>query len=59
MSTGKKKKIVWVRHTTPDVIPGTCYGQTDVPLKASFEEEALRCAGQTACRVLRLQGSCP
>ena len=46
MSTGKKKKIVWVRHTAPDVITGTCYGQTDVPLKASFEEEALRCAGQ-------------
>ena len=46
MSTGKKKKIVWVRHTAPDVIPGTCYGQTDVPLKASFEEEASKCAAQ-------------
>ena len=107
MNSGKKKKIVWVRHTAPDVIPGTCYGQTDVPLKASFEEEASKCAAQlkkysfqkaytsplsrctrlagrgikvrrtaeeilfpesihqstltlhTACRVLRLQGSCP
>lgn len=29
-----------VRHTAPDVPPGTCYGRTDVPLKPSFPEEA-------------------
>jgi alpha-ribazole phosphatase len=33
-------KIYLVRHTAVDVPPGTCYGQTDVPLKASFEQEA-------------------
>lgn len=43
MNNRRKKKIVWVRHTSTNVIPGTCYGQTDVPLKDSFEEEALRC----------------
>ena len=43
MNTQTKKRIVWVRHTSTDVQPGTCYGQTDVPLKTSFEEEALEC----------------
>lgn len=33
-------EIVFIRHTSVDVPPGTCYGQTDVPLKPSFEEEA-------------------
>ena len=33
-------EVILLRHTTPDVPVGTCYGQTDVPLKASFEEEA-------------------
>ena len=33
-------QITLVRHTTPDVPVGTCYGQSDVPLRASFEEEA-------------------
>lgn len=32
--------LTMVRHTSVDVPPMTCYGQTDVPLKASFEEEA-------------------
>lgn len=32
---------VWlVRHTSVDVPAGTCYGQADVPLRATFEEEA-------------------
>lgn len=34
-------KIYLVRHTAVDVPEGTCYGQTDVPLKASFEDEAI------------------
>ena len=34
-------EVILIRHTTPDVPPGTCYGQTDVPLKESFEEEAV------------------
>ena len=33
-------EVILLRHTTPDVPTGTCYGQTDVPLKESFEEEA-------------------
>ena len=33
-------KIHLVRHTSVDVPEGTCYGQTDVPLKDSFEKEA-------------------
>lgn len=33
-------KIYLVRHTAVDVPQGTCYGQTDVPLKESFEDEA-------------------
>lgn len=34
-------EIILIRHTSVDVPPGTCYGQTDVPLKPTFEEEAL------------------
>lgn len=33
-------KISLVRHTAVDVPQGMCYGQTDVGLKESFEEEA-------------------
>jgi len=33
-------EVIFIRHTSVDVPPGTCYGQTDVPLKTSFEEEA-------------------
>ena len=33
-------KITLVRHTTPDVPKGIFYGNTDVGLKQSFEEEA-------------------
>ena len=33
-------EIVLIRHTSVDVPPGVCYGQTDVPLKASFRQEA-------------------
>lgn len=36
-------KVYLVRHTSVDVPSGTCYGQTDVPLRASFEEEAAVC----------------
>ena len=36
-------KVYLIRHTSVDVPPGTCYGQTDVPLKATFEEEAAVC----------------
>ena len=33
-------EVILVRHTSVDVLPGTCYGQTDVPLQATFPEEA-------------------
>jgi alpha-ribazole phosphatase len=33
-------EIYLIRHTTPDVPPGTCYGQTDLGVTESFDEEA-------------------
>ncbi|MDE7025688.1 MAG: alpha-ribazole phosphatase [Paramuribaculum sp.] len=33
-------RITLVRHTSVDVPKGMCYGQTDVPLRESFPEEA-------------------
>lgn len=33
-------ELTLIRHTAVDVLPGVCYGQTDVPLKESFEQEA-------------------
>ena len=32
--------VTLVRHTTPDVAKGTCYGRTDLLLAPSFETEA-------------------
>lgn len=34
--------IFFVRHTSVNVPRGICYGQTDVPLSDSFEQEAIR-----------------
>lgn len=33
-------EILLIRHTSVDVPPGVCYGQSDVPLRSSFPEEA-------------------
>lgn len=33
-------EIYLIRHTSVDVEPGTCYGFTDVPVRASFADEA-------------------
>ena len=33
-------ELILIRHTSVDVPPGVCYGQTDVPLKLTFEKEA-------------------
>ena len=33
-------KVTLIRHTSVDVPKGTCYGQSDVPLKDTFEQEA-------------------
>lgn len=40
-------ELILVRHTSVDVPPGTCYGQTDVPLRATFAQEA-----ETVCKQL-------
>ncbi len=34
------KQIILIRHTTPDIKSGICYGITDVDVKQSFLEEA-------------------
>ena len=34
-------EIILIRHTSVDVSKGICYGQTDVPLKPTFEQEAV------------------
>ena len=33
-------EVILIRHTSVDVPPGVCYGQTDVPLKPTFEQVA-------------------
>ena len=35
-------KVTLIRHTSVDVPKGVCYGQTDVPVAATFPEEAER-----------------
>ncbi|MEH0157890.1 alpha-ribazole phosphatase [Limibacter armeniacum] len=35
-------EIYLIRHTTPDVAKGICYGQTDLGVKTSFGEEVSR-----------------
>ena len=42
-------KITLIRHTSVNAPQGTCYGQTDVPVNDTFEEEA-------AATLERLQG---
>ena len=32
--------LILLRHTTPDVAPGTCYGLTDLDVAETFEAEA-------------------
>ena len=33
-------EVILIRHTSVDVPPGTCYGQSDVAVAATFEQEA-------------------
>ncbi|MEM9830306.1 MAG: alpha-ribazole phosphatase [Bacteroidota bacterium] len=35
-------EIYLVRHTTPAISKGICYGQSDIPLAATFTEESRR-----------------
>lgn len=44
-------EITLIRHTSVDVPTGTCYGQTDVPLKASFKQEAAVVAQQLSTSI--------
>lgn len=39
-------EITLIRHTSVNVPKGVCYGQTDVPLKESFLQEAAQTAEQ-------------
>ena len=39
-------EVYLIRHTSVDVAPGICYGQTDVPLRPTFEAEAAVCKQQ-------------
>lgn len=32
--------LIFIRHTSVDIPAGICYGQSDVPLKITFKEEA-------------------
>lgn len=34
------KTLTLIRHTTPDIAPGICYGQLDIGLNSSFDIEA-------------------
>jgi alpha-ribazole phosphatase len=34
-------EIIFVRHTTPNIAKGICYGQADLDLAATFSEEVL------------------
>lgn len=47
-------RILAVRHTTPDVAPGECYGQRDVPVATSWESEF-----NQVCRALTPQLQTP
>ena len=38
-------EVIFIRHTSVDVPLGVCYGQTDVPLRNSFEQEAAVTSG--------------
>ena len=33
-------ELYLIRHTTPDVVRGTCYGQSDIPASSGFLKEA-------------------
>lgn len=37
--------VVMLRHTTPRVAPGTCYGRTDLDVADSFEQEVEQVLG--------------
>lgn len=44
-------EIYLIRHTTPDIPKGICYGQSDIPLATSFAEEAEKVLGQLPAEI--------
>ena len=39
------KILTLIRHTTPDIAPGICYGQMDIGVSKSFADEAAAVSG--------------
>lgn len=35
-------QVFLIRHTTPQILKGICYGQSDIPLANTFEEEKIK-----------------
>lgn len=52
-------KIYLVRHTAVDIPLGMCYGQTDVPLKDTFEQEANRVRNNLSNKEIDIAFSSP
>lgn len=42
-------EVIMIRHTRVAVPPGTCYGQSDVPLADTFGQEAAQTRAALAC----------
>ena len=45
-------KLTLIRHTTLQVAPGICYGQTDIDVSASFADELLKTQNKIASMAL-------
>lgn len=43
--------VDWIRHTSLNITGETCYGQTDLPVAATFEEEAEKVREQLSERI--------
>lgn len=50
-------EVYLIRHTTPDVSPGICYGQSDVGLAATFENEVSEVLNQLPDRIDKVYSS--
>ncbi len=57
MSRKKTIHIDLIRHTTPDVAKGVCYGQSDIGLASTFEEEKAVVLQKTAGRYQKVFSS--
>lgn len=50
-------EIYLIRHTTPEVIKGTCYGQSDLGVTPDFEQEAEIIRGHLPSTIERVYSS--